>query len=89
MDSMTDMPEKSSISSRMCGCISRLCSMRVKDSMDISIEVAPPEGAPCLTKRIKSDGEFMLMKGLGMLLAVGAALSLLCLFCSLCSRAKR
>ena len=74
-----------------CKCknaIKKLCSMKVKDSLDFKMTVSckdsdSAEESECFTKTIKSDSEFSLMKTFGAIMIVGGGISLICSLCSL------
>lgn len=91
---MDCMNESTGILCKAKKCMRKLCSMRVKDSVDLSLTIESEKNAegdrePCFEKRIRSDTDFNLVKALSVLMAVGVCISLLCLVCSLCSLPKK
>ena len=79
----------------ICRCKSymkKLCSMKVKDDLDFSMTISCPDengDTSCFNKRITSNTEFSLIKALGVILAVGSTIWMLCFLCSLCSVFKK
>ncbi len=69
------------------GCFKKLKSLKVKDSMDISMTVDSGDGnSPCFSKTIKSTSEFNLVKTVGVLMLIVGGFTLVCSLCSLIKR---
>ncbi len=75
-------------------CASKLCSMKVKDSLDLSMSITSKDKkdgltSNCFYKKITSDTEFNLMKMLAAGAAVALTVSMMCVLCSNCKGKKR
>lgn len=86
----TDIIDNSTKNDVMCKCksaLGKLCSMKVKDSLDFKMTVTSDSGdgsgeTECFSKTIKSDSDFSLIKTVGILMLIGGGISLLCSMCS-------
>ncbi len=64
-------------------CMKKLCSMKVKDSLNFSMKISCDDDTPCFDKTISSESEFNLLKTFGVAMLIGAGITVLCALGSL------
>ena len=77
MDSLCE----NKIGGKCCSLFKKLCSARVKDSLDFNMSVVLDDGEVCFDKSIKSNTDFSLMKTLGAAAVIIAVISAVCAVC--------
>ena len=78
--------------SKLKDCAKKLCSMKVRDNLDLSMSITADEGdleTVYFDKKIKSNTEFSLAKALCVMLMAGACIWVLCFLWSLCCVFKK
>ena len=76
-----DSTNENKMSQKCCSVFKKLCSMKVKDDLDLKMSVISDDGSVCFDKQIKSSGSFELMKTVAALAAIVLIMSAACSLC--------